>query len=65
MSVDSVIVFYIYTIIYSSLVLNLNEFLSSAEHKCYFEEGGKPNTCWSTVTQPINKLIQLWDSVSE
>ncbi len=34
----------------SSLVLNLNEFLSSVEHKCYFEECGKPNSCWSTVT---------------
>ncbi len=50
LSVDSVIVFYINTIIYSSLVLNLSEFLSSAEHKCYFEECGKPNSCWSSVT---------------
>ncbi len=42
-------VFYIYTIIYSlKISLNLNEFLSSAEHKCYFEECGKPNSCWST-----------------
>ncbi len=44
LSVDSVIVFFIYTIIYSKLVLNLNEFLSSAEHKCYFKESGKPNS---------------------
>ncbi len=35
---------------HSKVVLNLNEFLSSAEHKCYFEECGKPNSCWSTVT---------------
>ncbi len=42
--------FYIYTIIYSKLVLNLNEFFFSAEHKCYFEESGKPNSCWSSVT---------------
>ncbi len=42
--------FYFYTIIYSKVVLNLSEFLSSAEHKCYFEERGKPNSCWSTVT---------------
>ncbi len=34
-----------YTIIYSSLVLNLSEFISSAEHKRYFEECGKPNNC--------------------
>ncbi len=27
------------------VVINLNEFHSSAEHKCYFEEGGKPNSC--------------------
>ncbi len=32
------------------LFLNLSEFLSSAEHKCYFEERGKPNSCLSTVT---------------
>ncbi len=41
--VDSVMVFYFYTIIYS-VVLNLIEFLSSAERKCYFEEQGKPNS---------------------
>ncbi len=35
-------VFYFYTIIYSKVVLNLSEFLSSAERKCYFEEQGKP-----------------------
>ncbi len=27
-----------------------SEFLSSAERKCYFEEQGKPNSCWSSVT---------------
>ncbi len=43
-SVDSVMVFYFYTIIYSNVVLNLSEFLSSAERKCYFEEQGKPNS---------------------
>ncbi len=36
-------VFYFYTI-YSKVVLNLSEFLSSAELKCYFEEQGKPNS---------------------
>ncbi len=39
------ILFYFYTIIYSKVVLNLSEFLSSAEHKCNFEERGKPNSC--------------------
>ncbi len=43
-SVDSVMVFYFYTIIYSKVVLNLSEFISSAERKCYFEEKGKPNS---------------------
>ncbi len=48
-SVDSVIVFYIIpSFTHSSLVLNLNEFLSSAEHKCYFKEHGKPNSFWSS-----------------
>jgi len=47
-------VFYIYTIIYSlKISLNLNEFLSSAEHKCYFEECGRPNSCESTVTSMV------------
>ncbi len=36
---NSVIVFYIIpSFIHSSLFLNLSEFLSSAEHKCYFKE---------------------------
>ncbi len=49
--VDSVIVFYIIpSFTHLSLVLNLNESLSSAEHKCYFKERGKPNSCWSSVT---------------
>ncbi len=37
-------VFYFYTIIYLKVVLNLSEFLSSAERKYYFEEQGKPNS---------------------
>ncbi len=28
-------------------------FPSSAKHKHYFEEGGKPNSCWSTVTSIV------------
>ncbi len=45
-SVDSVIVFYIIpSFTYSNLVLNLSEFLSPAEYKLYFKEGGKPNSC--------------------
>ncbi len=36
--------FYFYAIIYSKVVLNLSEFLSPAERKCYFEEQGKPNS---------------------
>ncbi len=54
-SVDSVIVFYIIpSFTHSSLVLNLSEFLSSAEHKLYFkEEGGKPNSFWSSVTYTV------------
>ncbi len=36
---NSVIVFYIIpSFTHSSLVLNLSEFLSSAEHECYFKE---------------------------
>ncbi len=49
-SVDYVIVFYI---IPSSLVLNLSKFLSSAEHKWYFKECGKPNSFWSSVTLTV------------
>ncbi len=50
-SVDSVIVFYIIpSFTHLSLVLNLSEFLSSAEHKLYLKEGAKPNSCWSSVT---------------
>ncbi len=48
---NSVIVFYIISsFTHWSLVLNLNEFLSSAEHKCFFKERGKSNSCWSSVT---------------
>ena len=38
---------------HSKVVLNLNEFLSSAEHKRYSEERGKPNSCWSTVASIV------------
>ncbi len=63
LSVDSVIVFYINTIItHSKLVLYLSEFLSSAEHTCYFEECGKPNSCWSPVS-PIVFFYILLSSV--
>ncbi len=62
---NSVIVFYI--IIYSKLVLNLSEFLSYTEHTCYFEEGGKPNSYWSSVTCILLLffLIQVWGNPSE
>ncbi len=38
------------------------EFHSSAKHKRYFEEGGKPNSCWSTVfpTVKVNVDQQLF-----
>ncbi len=50
-NVDSVIVFYIIpSFTHSSLVLNLSEFLSSAEHTCYSKECVKPNSCWSSET---------------
>ncbi len=32
-------------------------FLSSAEHKCYFEESGKPNSCWSRVTSRVFYML--------
>ncbi len=51
---NSVIVFYIIPLFtHSSLVLNLSEFLSSAEHKLYFKEGGKANSFWSSVTYTV------------
>ncbi len=53
LSVNSVIVFYINTIIYSLKISFKPEFLSSAEHICYFEECGKPNSCWSRVTSIV------------
>ncbi len=60
---DSVIVFYFYTIIYSKVVLNLSEFLSSAECKCYFEEQGNSNSCWSSVTSIFFLLSKsMWTS---
>ncbi len=37
--------FFIPSFTHLKVVLNLNEF-----HKRYFEEGGKLNSCWSTVT---------------
>ncbi len=45
--------FYFYTFIYSLISCFKNEFPSSAEHKRYFEEGRKPNSCWSTVTSIV------------
>ncbi len=38
------------------------EFPSSAKHKRYFEEGGKPNSCWSTVfpTVKVNVDQQMF-----
>ncbi len=50
---------------HSSLVLNLKEFLSSAEHKCYFEEYGQPNSCWSSVTSRVFFFLlskSMWTS---
>ncbi len=38
-----------YTIIYSKVVLNLSEFLSSAERKCYFEEQGTPSSSVTSI----------------
>ncbi len=60
---NSVIVFYIIPFTHSSLVLNLSEFLSSAEYKCYFEECGKPNSCWSPVTYIV--FISIKDNVDQ
>ncbi len=31
----------------------MNTFDTSAKHKRYCEEGGKPNSCWSTVTSIV------------
>ncbi len=45
--------FYFYTFIYSLKSCFKPEFPSSAKHKRYFEEGGKPNSCWSTVTSIV------------
>ncbi len=48
-SVDSVIVFYIIpSFTHSSLVLNRSE-----------KEGGKPNSCWSSVTYTVFFLFLL------
>ncbi len=41
----SIFFFFIPSFTHLKVVLNLNEF-----HKRYFEEGGKLNSCWSTVT---------------
>ncbi len=59
LSVNSVIVFYINTIIYSLKISFKPEFLSSAEHTCYFEECGKPNSCLSRVTSIVFFYILL------
>ncbi len=45
--------FYFYTFIYSLKSCFKPEFPSSTKHKHYFEEGGKPNSCWSTVTSIV------------
>ncbi len=40
-----------------------SEFLSSAERKCYFEEQGKPNSCWFSVTSIFFLLSKsMWTS---
>ncbi len=54
--------FYFYTFIYSLKIYFKPEFHSSAKHKRYFEEGGKPNSCWSTVfpTVKVNVDQQLF-----
>ncbi len=46
-------VIFIASFTHSKVVLNLNEFHSSAKHKVSFEECGKPNSCWSTVTSIV------------
>ncbi len=61
-----VIVFYIIPFTHSSLVLNPSKFLSFAEHKCYFKEGGKANSCWSSVgvdrlSAPILSILPIID----
>ncbi len=45
--------FYFYTFIYSLKICFKPEFPSSAKHKHYFEECGKPNSCWSTVFSTV------------
>ncbi len=45
--------YHFYTFIYSLKSCFKPEFPSSATHKRYFEEGGKPNSCWSTVTSIV------------
>ncbi len=54
--------FYFYTFIYSLKICFKPQFPSSAKHKRYFEEGGKPNSCWSTVfpTVKVNVDQQLF-----
>ncbi len=62
---NSVIVFYIIpSFTHSSFVLNLSEFLSSAEHKLYFEECGKPNSCWFSDLHSIFFFLSksMWTS---
>ncbi len=41
--------FYFYNFIYSLKSCFKPEFPSSAKYKYYFEAGGKPNSCWSSV----------------
>ncbi len=54
--------FYFYTFNYSHKSRFKPEFPSSAKHKRYFEEGRKPNSCWSTVfpTVKVNVAQQLF-----
>ncbi len=49
--------FYFYTFIYSLKRCFKPEFPSSAKHKRYFEEGGKPNSCWSTVFPAVKVSV--------
>ncbi len=55
--------FYIYTIIYSKLVLNQNGFLFSAELKCYFEERGKSSGGQSTQIKYLSKSTDTYNKI--
>ncbi len=47
--------FYFYIFIYSKVVLNLSFLLLL--NKRYFEEGRKPNSCWSTLTLIVGNTV--------